>query len=371
MKPFWHPLSSLHLKDLPTYAPPGLLRMFLSKAGQLELLYTGDRMWPSVTHGQTVRITPVPDGPLARGLAVIACPDGIPDLLRLVEVSGYEAQLASDAVPGEKFMVKREDILAIVDLTRKMTWPLTKVLRRMWIDLKEAATVRLDATLDQAESVRRKYDAQAPFYAHIVDRDIDPRLLKLISDHVAPGGRILVAGSGNGYDCFALARRGFKPVGIDFAPAIVEVARKEARQRHLDVEFQLTDLRTHVESMQSISAVLFTYDVYSFLPNASDRIRLLKKMLTWLIPEGVIFLSARMARRSWERIILTTQWLNGARSSNGAWGDSHTRWVSPDGILQRSFVHLFTESSLRKEVSQAGLIMDKWEESHTILRARG
>lgn len=59
---------------------------------------------------------------------------------------------------------------------------------------------------------------------------------------VAPGERIVDAGSGSGFDCFVAARgvgsRG-QVVGVDMLPEMLERARRAARQMNLDqVEFR-------------------------------------------------------------------------------------------------------------------------------------
>ncbi|TNE45078.1 MAG: methyltransferase domain-containing protein [Deltaproteobacteria bacterium] len=49
-----------------------------------------------------------------------------------------------------------------------------------------------------------------------------PALLKLLADGTLPKGTALVPGCGSGYDVFALARNGWKVLGMDIAPTAVE-----------------------------------------------------------------------------------------------------------------------------------------------------
>jgi hypothetical protein len=51
-------------------------------------------------------------------------------------------------------------------------------------------------------------------------------------------------------------------------------------------------------------------------------------------------------------------------------GHSHTRWLSPDGVLQRSFVQVHGEASLAREVRRAGFQVGTWEAGHAFLRRR-
>jgi hypothetical protein len=75
-----------------------------------------------------------------------------------------------------------------------------------------------------------------------------------------------------------------------------------------------------------------------------------------------------VVRRGYERFILTLQWLRGAGRPGGSWGDSHTRYLAPDGSLRRSYVHYFTPRRLRGEARQAGLRLDHWTGGHVELR---
>src|SRR5262249_7184303 len=153
----------------------------------------------------------------------------------------------------------------------------------------------------QAESgVRLKYETQAPFYAGAEGTDIEESLRLWILREIPKGRRILVAGSGTGRECFALARQGYEVSGVDFSPAMVDRARQEAQRLGLPVQFHAADLRAHRAPAASLGAVIFTYEVYSFLPRTAQRIRLLSDMRAWLEPGGKIFLSARRRRGLYE-----------------------------------------------------------------------
>jgi len=117
----------------------------------------------------------------------------------------------------------------------------------------------------------------------------------------------------------------------------------------------------------SLGAVLFTYDVYSFIPRRRDRVRLLRRMRSWLRPDGVVFLSARRVSSIQSRSILALQWFALQRTVEAEWGDSHTRWIANDGSLRRSFVHVFTTAGLRTEAEQAGFRPARWVEGHGLL----
>jgi SAM-dependent methyltransferase len=362
---FWHPLSALLLPDPPSYSTSGLVRMLLRSQGSLELLYAGDRMWPAVEHGRRLRVRAVPEGKLPPGSVVAAEVAGIPDLLRAAGETEAGVVLTADADADAHAVVEREAILGVTELPRRRSSRIMERVRRLLLDHHEALTGRPDRPGDPASTVQFKYDQQAPFYASSGASLAEP-LRQRVRDAVRRGGRILVAGSGCGTECFALAEEGWEVVGIDFAPRMVEVAAEEAGRRGQEITFRCADLVEHDEPAGSLAAVLFTYDFYSFLPDPSVRRRLLENIARWLEPGGCLLLSARRPGHLYGRWILTLQWLR--RGAGGGWGRTHTRWVAADGELHRSFVQVHRDGALAREVRAAGFEPGPWEGGHAILR---
>ena len=112
MTPVWHPLSALLLVDPPAFATPLLLRTLLAGGRPVELVYAGDRMWPAVAHGQVIRACPLGGEGPAAGDAVVACPGGIPELLRVEGADGDRLRLRGDSDPAGPTLVARDEVLA-------------------------------------------------------------------------------------------------------------------------------------------------------------------------------------------------------------------------------------------------------------------
>ena len=359
MKPFWHPLSTLLLTDPRCFATPALLRMLAGTGGEQQVVYAGDRMWPTLRDGTTVTVRPC--AAPARGQVVLACPGGIPDLLRVRAVDGTRVRLIADADPDLDVEIDAGEIMGQVDIEHALPGIGVRTLRRLLLDLREAAGRSADAAVDPAETVLGKYETQAPFYAR-ADLPLDPALLQDVRQRLPPPGHLLVVGSGAGKESFALAAEGWTVTGVDFSPAMVELSASAPGARSLAVDFTLADIRTF-EPATRFAGIIFTYDVYSFLPRSGDRVRTLERMRAWLEPGGAIYLSARRLRSPWQRLILTLQWLREGRE----WGGSHTRWVAPDGVLRRSFVRVFARGKLDSEIRAAGLARGPAAGGHEVL----
>lgn len=294
---------------------------------------------------------------------VLATVESIPDLLRVEAVEDGRLLLRADADPQIGRWVERAAVIAIADLPRRRVLPGLRVLRRIAIDVREAWLGHAEAA--DGTDVQSKYETQAPFYA-VAGATAAPDLLARATSAFLPAGRVLVAGSGVGTECFALAACGFEVSGLDFAPAMIAEARAEAERRHLSIHFVEADLLAHREPPGSLAGIFFTYDVYSFLADPEERVELLRRMGTWLAPDAGMLLAARRAVGGWRRLVLTVQWL--ACGARRPWGASHTRWISTRGQVHRSFVQVFPWRVLRNEWRAAGLREENWEAGHGLLK---
>ena len=373
MRPFWHPMSAILLSDRSGFATPTVLRLLLRGGSALPLVYAGDRMWPALAHGQEVVVDSLPDGAEpAPGSVALACPERVPDLLRVLSVRRDSVRLAGDSDPSEPIDSPLDAVLGVARAAPRASDRAARLLRRIALDLREALEGRPDPEADPARTVLSKYDAQAPYYSGLRSGpDMPERLLSWVHERVRAGGRILVAGSGAGHECFALAKSGYEVVGVDFSPAMVSAARREGARRAIPAVFHVADLRTHAEPAASLAGIFFTYDVYSFVPSAAEREDLLLRMSTWLEPTGVVFLSARRYERLYDPLVLTVQRAVRLGEERARWGQSHTRWIAPDGALRRSFVQVFGEKTLRRELAAAGFRAAGWRGNHLLLECEG
>jgi SAM-dependent methyltransferase len=368
VKPLWHPLSTLLLTDPPCLANPALLRMLLP-AGPLELRYAGDRMWPTLRHGDTVRVERADGAQLRPGSLVVVAPDGIPDLLRVRTARAGRLTLAADADPRGTWSCDGDAVLARVPGRHRGSpgmW--RRHARRVRLELAEARRGRPDEGVDPGASVKNKYDQQAEFYVRGAESAVERRLFERLEALAARDGRILVVGSGAGKECFELARRGYTVLGIDFAEAMVRASREQAAKLGLDVDLRQGDVAELVMPAASLGTVLFTYDVYSFVPGRARRVELLRRIAGWLGPGAPLLVSARRVRSSWERLLLGVTRLSSGGRRGFEPGDSHTRWIDATGRLRRSYVHVFTPAEFRHEVQSAGLVQEEWEGAHAVLR---
>jgi SAM-dependent methyltransferase len=367
--PHWHPLATVLLDEPRCFATETLVRLLL-RSGDARLVYGGDRMWPALRHGTRVVVRGLSAQPVA-GSVVLVPSEGVLDLLRVRWVHAGRMRLGADADPALAVDLPPDAAIAVADVRRAGV--VSPTLRRIALDMAEAWHAGPDAapTADPASSVHAKYDEQASFYARASGEVIDAALVERSSERVRPGGHVLVVGCGAGRECVGLARAGFRVTGIDFSPRMIEMARAAAARAEVAIDLVTVDVRDVRLATGAIDCAFFTYDAYSFLPGRAARVGVLRKLAASLAPGGVVLLSARRPRGGWSRAVLGLSWL--ARQRRGEtheWGDSHTRWVSGDGRLRRSYLRYIGEREVAREAESAGLSAGPWRGGHTLLVPR-
>jgi cyclopropane fatty-acyl-phospholipid synthase-like methyltransferase len=104
------------------------------------------------------------------------------------------------------------------------------------VSVEERVRSHFDADAKRFDAI---YDERKGPVAHFIDdvwRGVVQRRLELTLELLAPyeGKRILDVGTGSGRYCVAYAQRGGHAVGVDFAEAMIDLARQHAAEAGVD-----------------------------------------------------------------------------------------------------------------------------------------
>ena len=224
-----------------------------------------------------------------------------------------------------------------------------------WASLALSSVAAKYARPEELEDARRS-----------VARGLDPDEAALVERLFDPGSRILDVGCGAGREAIALARRGFQVTAIDLVPTLIELARLEAARAGVEVTFELKSVTALDYPPRSFDHVLFSPNVYAYIPSRRRRAETLGRVAVALREGGAVVLSAFNRRaiprglrdrlRDGVRVVLSGVSRNGSRPEAG---DRWVRHVSeasgPDAPL--CFCHHATVEEVTEEIRQAGLVL--------------
>lgn len=113
----------------------------------------------------------------------------------------------------------------------------------------------------------------------------------LIAKRSPENARILDLACGPGFYTQRLARCGFKCTGVDFSPASIEYARKQARESELKIEYVLEDIRNFIPK-KKFDCVLLSFGEFNVF-REDDALGILRKTSKCLKNNGFLLLEVQ------------------------------------------------------------------------------
>lgn len=227
------------------------------------------------------------------------------------------------------------------------------------------------------EGVIRKYSHpdEVAYQARLSREGLEDWEERLFSRHLHPPARLLVVSCGAGREALALAKQGFRVVGVDHAPELIAVARGEAETQKLDVTFEVMACRELRYPAASFDAALCLPAIYQHTPMSRRRIELLRAIGCVLIPQGILVLCAGWYSDVGPRLALVEglrrllRRLLGERFPTEP-GDRLIRHLSfASDANVRCFCHVFqSPEEIHQEVVAAGWFAERDSEGPWILR---
>jgi SAM-dependent methyltransferase len=170
-----------------------------------------------------------------------------------------------------------------------------------------------------------------------------------------PDDQILLIGCGTGRDLIALLKRGHRVTGLDPAPGALVLARQMLAQERLTAELLPGSIQT-VPLAESFDAFIFSWYCYAYIPQADNRIAVLRKLKANLNPGGRILISYLPVVEPPHRLTIRLTQLV-ARLTRSDWqpelGDVLGPATGDPGAIH--YEHHFTRAEFEIEARAAGL----------------
>ena len=213
--------------------------------------------------------------------------------------------------------------------------------------------------------VRDKYDrpTEVREYSTFKPSDLEAFERELLLRHVKPGGRVLDIGCGAGREALGFARAGFRVVGMDIAPRMVEAARLNAERDGLQIAFRVQGVTELDEPPGSFDGAYWAGS-YHHVPGQALRAETLRRIARALTPDGPLILMVvyRAPRGFLSRSRLVDLLRKAGARLSRTWrlsepGDGYMRHLSEASDPREAcFFHDFSgPAEVRAELEAAGL----------------
>jgi ubiquinone/menaquinone biosynthesis C-methylase UbiE len=207
------------------------------------------------------------------------------------------------------------------------------------------------------------YDAEVEVTGR--ETALSPEEQTLLERHLVPGWRLLDVGCGAGREAFGFARAGLSVVGIDVAPAMIDLARERACEAALAIEFAVAEPLTLPADAGPFDAIYFSPGIYSHIPGRDRRVRTMARLRKLLAPDGIIVVGPVLAPPL--RMLSRVRLVDAARRVGRRLG--FDRLAEPGDHFYRGhaldrapiayrYIHRFrTSGEAEAEIAEAGLVV--------------
>lgn len=192
---------------------------------------------------------------------------------------------------------------------------------------------------------------------------------EVLARHCMVSGRLLVLGTGVGRESIALAKRGFRVIGLDISRSALRMGAQIARTAGVSITFVQADFFALPTHQASLDYILLPSIMYSSIPSRKWRQTWLRQLTSLLAPGGVAILQFLVDSDLSDRRKMVSetinQWLIRLPGTN--------RLYQPgDTCPQGHFLHAFqSEQELREELSESGVVLQElnWQRQYLVVAA--
>jgi SAM-dependent methyltransferase len=181
----------------------------------------------------------------------------------------------------------------------------------------------------------------------------------------AEGAPVLDLGCGPGRHALALAKLGYRVVGVDRTRAYLDEAQAKGDERQLTVEWVCADMRDF-QRPEAFDAAICMLTSFGFFEDAEEDRRVLTNLQSSLKPCGAVVLDL-MGKEVLARIFRPTDWHTLAdgsmfleeRAVENDWSRLNVRWILIKGAQRyehRFALRLYAAGEIKTLLADAGFV---------------
>ena len=184
----------------------------------------------------------------------------------------------------------------------------------------------------------------------------------LITKFFKPQSTILDIGCGTGRTTIPLYNLGYKVLGIDLVPEMIENAKKIAQEKNLDIKYDVGDATNLKYPDNSFDNAIFSTNGFGQIPGKQKRQKAIEEIYRILKTGGYFILVAHARAKGdiswfWIKNFIKLYIIKplGIKIEEVDFGDYiFQRYINGIKIGQTQFMHIANKKTIIKNIKQAG-----------------
>jgi len=190
----------------------------------------------------------------------------------------------------------------------------------------------------------------------------------LVKKYFKPNSSILDIGCGSGRTTIPLFEMGFKVIGVDITPQMIEIAKKVAKAKSLDIDYKVGDATNLEFEDNYFDNAIFANNGWTQIPSREKRQKALNEIYRVLKPTSIYILTAHKRYyvgfyfffwiKQWFRFYILKPL--GIKIEEIDFGDRYfRRQVNGKKINQKQYIHIASIKEVKKQIKKSGFKLIK------------
>jgi len=185
----------------------------------------------------------------------------------------------------------------------------------------------------------------------------------LIKKYFKLNSSILDIGCGSGRTTIPLFKMDYKVIGVDITPQMIEIAKKVAKSRNLDIDYRIGDATSLGFQDNYFDNAIFANNGWLQIPSKEKRQKALNEIYRVLKPSGIyIFTAHRRYYTGFYFFFWVKQWFKfhalkplGIEIKEINFGDRYfRRQVDGKKLKQKQYIHIASIKEVKEQIKKSG-----------------
>jgi len=200
-------------------------------------------------------------------------------------------------------------------------------------------------------------------YAKIAEQGFWESEETVINKYFKPKSVLLDIGCGSGRTTLSLHEKGYKVIGVDITPEMIDTAKRIASLKGRYIDYEVGDATNLRFPENSFDGVIFANNGWVQIPGKENRQKALEEIYRVIKPNGYFILTAHQRYYSGTYLFFwVKEWIKyyilkplGWKVEEVDFGDLFFKRNYPDTKLaQRQFIHLTSKKEVVKQIKNTG-----------------